>query len=277
MRVVPQHAAIIGGGPAGLLSAIMLAQRGWERISVYDSRTEPPKPDDALWGAGERSYQLGLNGRGQTALRKLGALATVEAFSASVNGRLSLKAGEQPEESRLKPPGTPGAEKTYVTRVLQRDRLQSCLLREAAKYPQIGVEFGVACEGVYLEGDQPAVRFCAPAADEEGCELDGLIEDDRVQSYDLVVGADGVRSAVRESLSLYGNTRTVRFEDKNERRYKTLPLHPSAVAGTASDLNWGCRNASIDLGMDALPTMEGEKSANELREILKATTKVKKY
>ena len=258
MRVVPQHAAIIGGGPAGLLSAIMLAQRGWERISVYDSRTEPPKPDDALWGAGERSYQLGLNGRGQTALRKLGALETVEAFSASVNGRLSLKAGEQPEESRLKPPGTPGAEKTYVTRVLQRDRLQSCLLREAAKYPQIGVEFGVACEGVYLEGDQPAVRFCAPAADEEGCELDGLIEDDRVQSYDLVVGADGVRSAVRESLSLYGNTRTVRFEDKNERRYKTLPLHPSAVAGTASDLNWGCRNASIDLGMDALPTMEGE-------------------
>ena len=169
------------------------------------------------------------------ALRKLGALATVEAFSASVNGRLSLKAGEDPEESRLKPPGTPGAEKTYVTRVLQRDRLQSCLLREAAKYPQIGVEFGVACEGVYLEGDQPAVRFCAPAADEEGCELDGLIEDDRVQSYDLVVGADGVRSAVRESLSLYVKTRTVRFEDKNERRYKTLPLHPSAVAGTASD------------------------------------------
>ena len=27
MSVVPQHAAIIGGGPAGLLSAIMLAQR----------------------------------------------------------------------------------------------------------------------------------------------------------------------------------------------------------------------------------------------------------
>ena len=256
MRVVPQHAAIIGGGPAGLLSAIMLAQRGWERISVYDSRTEPPKPDDALWGTGERSYQLGLNGRGQTALRKLGALETVEAFSASVNGRLSLKAGEQPEESRLKPPALRRRED--LRRGSSSATAAVVPAARGRQVSQIGVEFGVACEGVYLEGDQPAVRFCAPAADEEGCELDGLIEDDRVQSYDLVVGADGVRSAVRESLSLYGNTRTVRFEDKNERRYKTLPLHPSAVAGTASDLNWGCRNASIDLGMDALPTMEGE-------------------
>jgi len=30
------------------------------------------------------------------------------------------------------------------------------------------------------------------------------------------------------------------------------------VPGTSSDLNWGCRNTSIDLGMDALPTKEGE-------------------
>lgn len=50
----------------------------------------------------------------------------------------------------------------------------------------------------------------------------------------------------------------VRFEDNNERRYKTIQLHPSAVDGTSSDLNWGYRNASLDLGMDALPTREGE-------------------
>lgn len=34
-------------------------------------------------------------------------------------------------------------------------------------------------------------------------------------------------------------TRTVRFPDNNERRYKTIPLHPSQISGTASDLNWG--------------------------------------
>jgi len=50
----------------------------------------------------------------------------------------------------------------------------------------------------------------------------------------------------------------VRFDDNNERRYKTLPLHPSAVPGTAADLNWGARNRTLDLGMDALPTVEGE-------------------
>ena len=184
------------------------------------------------------------------------ALETVEAFSASVNGRLSLKAGEQPGRAG-EAAGHSGAEKTYVTRVLQRDRLQS----PAARGRQVPADWRRVWRRVRgcLHRGRPARRAALRAGGGRGgCELDGLISDDRVQSYDLVVGADGVRSAVRESLSLYGNTRTVRFEDKNERRYKTLPLHPSAVAGTASDLNWGCRNASIDLGMDALPTMEGE-------------------
>ena len=92
---------------------------------------------------------------------------------------------------------------------------------------------------------------------EEGCEPSSLIEP---KHFDLVVGADGVRSAVRESLSddSTRSTKTIRYPDNNERRYKTLPLHPSAVPGTASDLNWGCRNKTLDLGMDALPTKEGE-------------------
>ena len=79
-------------------------------------------------------------------------------------------------------------------------------------------------------------------------------------AFDLVVGADGVRSAVREALaaSPATSTRPVRFEDRNARRYKTLALHPSAVPGTSSDLNWGCRNRTLDLGMDALPTVDGE-------------------
>ena len=48
----------------------------------------------------------------------------------------------------------------------------------------------------------------------------------------LCSGADGVRSAVRDSLEAAegSRTRTVRFADTNERRYKTLPLHPSTRA-----------------------------------------------
>ncbi|EOD04327.1 hypothetical protein EMIHUDRAFT_250583 [Emiliania huxleyi CCMP1516] len=230
-----QAAAVVGAGPAGLLTAIMLAQRGWTDVSVFDARAAPPLPEDQLWGDGERSYQLGLNGRGQAALREFGAMERVSRFSATVNGRLSFNAEGKPVESRLKPPGTPGAEKTYVTRVLQRDRLQACLLAEVReRYPQVDVQFGVGCSGVDLSGERPLLELCSPpAADgvedeaEEECDPDG-----RTEAFDLVVGADGVRSA-------------------------TLPC-TFGGAGHGRDLNWGCRNGTLDLGMDALPTKEGE-------------------
>ena len=248
---VARTAAVVGAGPAGVCTAIMLARRGWSSITVYDELTPPPSADDPMWGAGERSYQLGINGRGQRALRSLGCMERVSRYAASANGRLSFDAATgAPVEQRLKPPGTPGAEKTYVTRVLQRDRLQACLLEEAAaSYAgQIRVVHGTACEGLDLSGERPALlmRESGEAA--------------RREPVDLVVGADGVRSAVRSALEAApgSRTRTVRFADLNERRFKTVPLHPSLVDGTSSDLNWGYRNKTLELGMDALPTMEGE-------------------
>jgi kynurenine 3-monooxygenase len=259
----PQSAAIIGAGPAGLLTALMLAQRGWQ-CHIFDARQAPPAPSDPLWGAGERSYQLGLNGRGQRSLRQFGAMRRVSAYAASVNGRLSFdpKSGK-PVETRLKPPGSPGAEKSYVTRVLQRDRLQACLLEELAEcHPSVRIDFGVACRGVDMTGSRPVVQLCKPSSDADDadeCDVE-TDEEKRMMPFDLVVGADGVRSAVRESLASVpgSNTRTVRFDNDNERQYKTVALHPSLVPGTASDLNWGARNKALELGMDALPTMEGE-------------------
>ena len=254
----PRRAAIVGAGPAGLLSAIMLAQRGWS-VDVFDGRQPPLPPSDAAWGAGERSYQLGLNGRGQRSLREFGAMERVSKYAASVNGRLSFeKTTGAPKESRLKPPGTPGAEKTYVTRVLQRDRLQACLLEEVRESTNVRVTFGLACEGVDVSGDRPVVRLCeSDGGESESCAVDAPASTSRVTA-DLVVGADGVNSAVRDSLVAAGDTVAVRYKNTNERVYKTLPLHPSDVAGTASDLNWGASNRSLGLGMDALPTKEGE-------------------
>ena len=58
--------AIIGGGPTGLTTAIMLAQKGWTDIHVYDRLPEPPSPDDeAAWSDTARFYLIGLGGRGQ--------------------------------------------------------------------------------------------------------------------------------------------------------------------------------------------------------------------
>ena len=107
------------------------------------------------------------------------------------------------------------------------DVLQACLLAEVKeRYPMVDVQFGVGCGGVDVSGDRPLLDLCAtPAADseaevEEGCEPSTLIEP---KHFDLVVGADGVRSAVRESLSNDStrSTKTIRYPDNNERRYKT--------------------------------------------------------
>ena len=171
----------------------------------------------------------------------------VDARAGSVRGRLSIAADGTLTETRLTPPGEPGAEKSYVTRVMQRDRLQACLLEEVReRYAgAVDVHFDTKCAGVELSGGRARLILDRPAR--------------AADAWDLVVGADGVRSAVRASLEKQDRRiKTVRYEDKNERRYRTIPLHPSRVPGTASDLNWGFQNASAGLGMDALPTKEGE-------------------
>mmetsp|Transcript_66994 Transcript_66994/g.160524 ORF Transcript_66994/g.160524 Transcript_66994/m.160524 type:complete len:571 (+) Transcript_66994:70-1782(+) len=254
VNAASKTAAIVGSGPAGTLTAIMLAQRGYQSIDIFDELAAPPPPADAdSWRPGERSYQLGLNGRGQKALREFGCMERIRNYSSSVHGRLSLPKDGPPKENILKAPGTPGATKNYVSQVLLRDRLQACLLEEAQKYPQITVKHGVKCEGVDLSSEQPVLLLRdSTVAEEEGATRFGPV--------DLVVGADGVRSAVREALAADPKTSTkfVRFPDRNERQYKTLPLHPSRVPGTRHDLNWGAGNPGSGLGLDALPTKEGE-------------------
>jgi len=68
---------VIGGGPTGLTSAIMLARRGYSNIKVLDRLAEPAHPDDtSIWGNfdRERSYNIGISGRGQNTLRQFGLM-----------------------------------------------------------------------------------------------------------------------------------------------------------------------------------------------------------
>lgn len=67
--------AIVGGGPAGLLTAIMLAKMGYSGIEVFEKREKPAAPSDKIWSDVDspefkRSYNIGIGGRGQRVLSK---------------------------------------------------------------------------------------------------------------------------------------------------------------------------------------------------------------
>ena len=105
------NVVIIGGGPAGLASAIMLARRGYTNVKVFDRLPEPSAPDDAsVWNDFEtgRNYNIGVSGRGQKALAKLDVLDKIDSFSAKCVGRLewSPETAGEPKET-ISGTGTP--------------------------------------------------------------------------------------------------------------------------------------------------------------------------
>ncbi|KAI8468055.1 MAG: 2-polyprenyl-6-methoxyphenol hydroxylase and related FAD-dependent oxidoreductase [Monoraphidium minutum] len=255
---------IIGGGPAGLCTAVMLARRGYTNVKVYERLPEPPAPDDlSVWGdfeqASERLYMIGLNGRGQGVLRDLGLMETIDSASSLVLGRLDWR----PDTPHDSPALTRYTSRTYKTRCIQRDRLASCILRELrARYGgAVSVEFGVGCEAaewaravcrVTLRR-QPAPGNTTAAA------AAGAAADEWTVESGLVLGADGAGSALRDAAEAAGGPlRVRRYEDKNVIVYRTIPLFwPQSMAEVRpGDLNYSARTKS-GINLDCLPTKEG--------------------
>jgi kynurenine 3-monooxygenase len=245
--------AIVGAGPAGLTTALMLAGclPNSTRIAVFERLGEPPAPESGEWvEQPERHYLLGIGGRGQRILEEVGAMEIVKSNSQAVLGRMDYPSSDAEGQLRL-------SNKVYETQILARDRLTSCLLTELRKrYPEIPVHFGTECTEVISWGDdaeKPVELAVAPAS--------WVGPQQQFDSFclraGLVVGTDGVGSAVRNSMletAGKGAMRAKRFEDKNERQYKTLLL--KFPESWRHDLNYSARS-SVDINLEALPTKEG--------------------
>lgn len=170
-------AAVVGGGIAGLASAVALAQAGW-RVTVLERA-----PAFGEVGAG-----LGITGNGMTALAALGLDEAVRAVGCQTG-----TAGYQDSSGRwLMRLRDTGHDPTAVTTIwgVHRQRLHAVLCRAAE-----------AADGVYLvtNADAVAVRPGVPGGELATVTIRTGTGSRNVDAH-LVVAADGVRSAMRAHL-----------------------------------------------------------------------------
>ena len=272
----PSRTVVVGGGPTGLATAIALARRGWENVEVWERLRRPARPDDtAVWGDPDRSYNVGVSGRGQIALEKLGACERVLRYCKRVNGRMDWSPQNPNGVTRL-------TEKKYATQVIQRDRLVAVLLEEIEeKYSdKVTVFHETACAACeWLPGGgatltrEPAERIEKREDEDIGETAETLADADadetktpyadaaRVRVVEpfvpFVVGAEGAtrRNAVLSAMDGDGGVRVTRYADTNPRVYKTIPINLPEPE-FRSDLNYSARTAD-GVALECLPTKEG--------------------
>mmetsp|Transcript_27485 Transcript_27485/g.40600 ORF Transcript_27485/g.40600 Transcript_27485/m.40600 type:complete len:604 (+) Transcript_27485:236-2047(+) len=268
---------ICGGGPAGLLSAIMLAQKFPEqKVKVYDRLAPPPNPSDKeAWSDVARFYLIGLGSRGQASLRQFGLLDKVIEKCVTVLGRKDWA-----------PDADEGVERIFDDRkvdtiVLPRDKLVGVLHQEIVqKYAScIELSYGYEIEPLDFGTDDPSQQEkvflrasrCSPqtAASEQQAEVLCDTDQPTIVSSNLLIAADGTVRTIANAIQKRDAARfkamnplkrmlfagkqfkITRYEDDNRRIYKTIPM--AVPKDWRGDINYSARTKHSRVVFDALP------------------------
>lgn len=175
--------AIIGAGPCGLLLAHYLLNRDDQyQVEIYEHRKDPR----IVSYSNSRTFPIGLNDRGYNALNKIPGLeAAVKAASTTVTNMVShQKNGETKVISRSKP----------LFSIDRNDLVKVLLEQLAQKYhsPKLKINFHCKYDRVV---EPKTIKF-------RNLET----ETDFNVNYDLLIGADGARSVVRNNFADLSDT-----------------------------------------------------------------------
>jgi kynurenine 3-monooxygenase len=209
MTVPAQRIAIVGGGPAGSLLAILLARRGLKPFVVERG----PRFSYAT-PRGGRSINLALAARGIAALRRAGIEVEVTRLLIPMRGRMVHDvSGAQ----RFLPYGQRATEEIYS---VSRATLNTLLYELASQHHGVEYRFGEQCVGLDRNGT-PLVE----SADGERRRIEA----------DIVLAADGAGSEVRRSLVA---ARAIEArEELLDHGYKELTIDSTRDRGFALDPN----------------------------------------
>ncbi|MBW4646249.1 MAG: FAD-dependent monooxygenase [Goleter apudmare HA4340-LM2] len=254
---------IIGGGPAGLATALMLAKRGWSNITVLEQRVA------ADYYEPDKAFNYLIDGRGQKLIEYLG-----------IKDEL-IKAGVPSKELYLTFIQADGSRKTLNLPIIDPNRKTAYWISRKTFVLLLYQEIIQNWE------DKITVFFqtkCTQISKSDNNSLEVFAESENGDRFkfepDLLVGADGIHSVVRSTLREWEKPTSDRFDMKlfpspsSSLRYKVLSLPPKfpldhhAEEYAVSEMTYAIRGAfsdrrrSISLGILPIKNPDEARTAN---------------
>ncbi len=230
-QVATRPVAVVGGGLAGSLMAVALADRGY-KVDVYERRADMRLHDDG----GGRSINLALSERGLSALRSVGLEERARALCIPMRGRMIHTVDGQ---THLQPYGQ---EDQYINSI-SRKLLNELLMDAAQARGQVAFHFEQRCDG--YDPETGALH------------LHDLKQDRSYSAHpQVILGADGAGSPVRQAMQRH----VTRFNMALEylpHGYKELSIPPGPDGRHQLEPNALHIWPRSDFMMIALPNLDG--------------------